>query len=251
MIVPFISVEDWSFDEFFDRLVKADDDLQLYPCIAAGRDLISQAHLDLHPFFQFATENEFALKVWTMQECVITNHFSQVLFYLLSEIRNVHLRAILTPVVMGEHSPVRNGIAYGSHPHLLSKLCKDLGIDTKAIKPAPFTLEFANLLTECTTSLLYAFGVLGVGNEALLIPEYTAVERAFSRHFEPKIYKAFLRANIEEDKSHSNLFEIATICLLNSENDQQVYIKGAYDGVFGRVKYYDSLLDHCRQATKG
>lgn len=243
--MPYVEAETWSFNDFFDQLPIVEDHIKSHPAIVAGRNILSQAQIGNHAFFAFACKNRRALEIWAMQESVITNHFSQILFYLLSQVRNVHLRAVLMPVAAGEHSPVRNGIAYNAHPHLLSKLCKDLNIDVSTIVPLPFTLAFAQLLTDCTKSLLYAFGVLGIGNEALLVPEYTAVERAFSCHYPSEVYRRFLRANIEEDKSHANLFEIAATCIMKSEADQQSYIQGARDGVSTRISYYDFLLEYC------
>ncbi|MEA2907915.1 MAG: hypothetical protein QOI12_5302 [Alphaproteobacteria bacterium] len=246
MSAPHLTKETWFFDDFFAPATKADDRLEDCNAIMQGRSILDEAKIDGHPFFLYATSSRESLRVWAMQESVVTNHFSQVLFAMLALINNVHVRSILVPVVWDEHSSLRNGVAFRSHPQLLANLIADLGIEKSKIKPLPFTLRFADLLTDSISSLLYALGVLGIGNESMLIPEYIAVEKAFAAHYPKKLYSPFLRANIEEDKTHSRLLEVAAACLIRNHDDENEYVRGAHEGVNGRLQYYDALLSHCQ-----
>src|SRR5207249_697735 len=93
-------------------------------------------------------------------------------------IKNVHVRSMLLPVVSGEHSPVRNGIAERSHPWLIWRLCRSLGIgDT--ITPTRAVVEFITTLERTSSDPMRALGAFGVGNELMLLSEYRAVEHCF------------------------------------------------------------------------
>jgi Iron-containing redox enzyme len=241
---PEIDVNEWKFADFFNPLPFAAMP-ELPPAfIIDGRIALESSTIENHPFFEFAAVNKAALVCWVSQEVVITNLFAQVLFNLLSKIENVHLRSIVTPVAAGEHSSLRSGVAYGSHPHLLSKLALDVGLTPTEVKPLNFTVEFAHALSSSTDDLAFSLGFLGIGNESLLVPEYTAVEAAFEKHFSREVYRPFLRANIEEDKAHSGLMELAAINLVNSDSSAEKYAEGARAGVDSRLKYYGHLLDY-------
>jgi hypothetical protein len=239
-----MSLSGWSFDKHFRSAQQNAADAAQFPAIIEARLLLSRCEIGEHKFFSYAANHREALMWWTSQEAVITNHFSQVLFRLLSTIENVHVRSILAPVVVGEHSALREGIAYGSHPHLLSKLVVDIGIDPNSVVPLPMTVAFANALEGCVKEIPYALGFLGVGNEAMLVPEYTAIEAAFSRHYPRDVYRPFLRANIEEDINHKNLMEIAAANCINNPHESELYINGARDGINARIKYYNDLYDY-------
>ena len=190
----------WRFDDYYTPIDPAAGPTSI---IGSARLIVKDSSIANHPFFGFTRTHRAALVEWAKQECVVTNHFSFALLSLLAKIKNVHLRSLLIPIVVGEHSPVRDGYAYHSHPHLLSKLVIDLGVSTNEISPLPFTEHFIDILFCANESVAYSIGVLGVGNEALLVPEYGAVEEAFSPHFHSAIYRPFLRANVEEESGYT------------------------------------------------
>jgi len=232
---------DWKFDDHFNKISTSLEDVDTHASIVLGRQVLEMSAIHGHPFFQLARRHRTALLIWAAQECVITNHFSQVLFGLMSLIKNVHVRSLITPVVTGEHSAVKQGKAFGSHPHLLSKLIEDIGLQGELVTPLAPTIEFADFLSSSTRNLFYGLGALGIGNESMLIPEYLQIENAFSKHFPRRIYRPFLRANIEEDKEHSGLMEYAAVALFEKLKDEKDYLSGASDGVNARVKYYDQM----------
>jgi hypothetical protein len=236
-----LSAARWSFSEHFG-------DVQLVsepgrdPTIQAARGYLASAAIANHLFFRKAFGKQNALALWAAQESVITNHFSQTLFAMMSLIKNVHLRSALLPVVTGEHSELRGGRAVGSHPHLLAKLVADLGVAPEAVEPIEPTIRFADVLTDSLCSLPRALGCLGIGNEAMLVPEYTAVEKLFAELYPRELYRPFLRANIEEDRHHSNLMEIAAVSIFRCEYDRAEFLEGARIGINGRLRYYDGLI---------
>jgi len=233
---------DWKFEEYFSALDNKHADTN-NAVILQARRILNDCEISKHQFFVTARKNSNALRVWAAQEAVITNHFSQVLLCFLSQVKNVHIRSLLMPVIAGEHSEIKKGLAYGSHPNLLAKLVQDLGISTSEIRPIECTVQFANALDRSTLNWFEGLGFLGIGNEAMLVPEYEAVETAFAHHFERSIYRPFLRANIEEDKSHSDLMDQAAMFTISSEADASKYLEGARSGVASRLEYYDRLLE--------
>jgi hypothetical protein len=241
MPVETLSLTDWRFSEYFDA-----PELASLPehdrTIQAARSYLASANIADHPFFIKAAGNKDALALWTSQESVITNHFSQTLFAMMALIKNVHIRSFLLPVVAGEHSALKGGLATGAHPHLLAKLVEDTGMCPADVRPVSATIQFGGVLTASLSSLPRALGCLGIGNEAMLIPEYTAVEKLFAGLHPRAIFRPFLRANIEEDKTHSALMEIAAISTFNSELERNEFLAGAYEGVDARVRYYDRLI---------
>lgn len=233
----------WIFDDYFAPLQAP---IALPQFIERSREIVAKSAIESHPFFSLARENPSALNEWTKQECVITNHFSLALLAMMASITNVHVRSLLMPVVAGEHSPIRHGRAYGSHPNLLAKLVTDLKIDPASITPLPFTATFVSQLFATGRSLPFWLGVLGVGNEALLVPEYGAVRVAFGFHHPSKVYRPFLTANIEEDSQHSALIEEAAACICVTEASKEGFLLGARRGVEARMSYYDALECHIR-----
>lgn len=232
---------DWVYSDYFtppniDQIEINSD------YVNQARQALDDAKIGDHEFFDLAAKRPDLLLVWTAQESVITNHFSQVLLQFLAGVKNVHVRSRLMPVVAGEHSKLKDGVAFGSHPHLLSRLVTDLGIDSEQIKPLKCTVRFADLLSRAIEEWYYGLGFLGIGNEAMLVPEYEAVETAFSEHYDRDIFRPFLRANIEEDKSHSSIMDDAAALTIRSNEDGERYLQGAIDGVKARSRYYDDLV---------
>jgi hypothetical protein len=229
---------DWKFAESFAPLRQARNN----EAITKASSYLADAQIKEHRFFQFAATHRSAMLLWTSQEVVTSNAFSQVLFALYATLKNVNLRSFLLPVVVGEHSKLKDGIAFNSHPYLLSKLCIDIGLEPEKIKPLDCTRAFIQALAQACTNNLYGLGLIGIGNEKMLIEEYSAVEVAFSTHFPAHIYKPFLRANIEEDSQHSALIEQAAAALISGGQPVNDFLRGARDGIAARLTYYDRLL---------
>lgn len=211
--------------------------------IAEAEAIEAAANIGRHPFFQTAYQRSDALRLWTAQEAVVTNPFSQILFATLAGIRNVHVRALLLPVVQGEHGKFARDRAQSSHPWLIWELCRSIGLGDQPIIPTRAVLNFVATLERTTSSPMRALGALGIGNELMLLSEYAAIERCFDRNFPQASYKAFLEGNINEDEVHTQLIERAAIALANSGGDARDFVEGARLGVNARVAYYDALLE--------
>ena len=209
--------------------------------ITQAIDIERSAQIERHSFFSLANSELAALKFWVSQEAVVTNPFSQVLFSTLSHINNVHVRALLMPVVSGEHGSFVNGIAKHSHPWLIWNLCKSIGIDYEHIKCSKAVTEFIHTLRETSSNPMRSLGALGIGNELMLLAEYKAIEHSFELQCPHADYKAFLHGNITEDEHHTKLIEMAATALANSGFSERDFLEGAEIGVRARVKYYDQL----------
>ena len=135
-----LSAENWTFKDHFEP-PRLRDDQELDPTIQAARAYLALAAIDHHPFFHIAIGNREALQIWAAQESVITNYFSQTLFSMMALIKNVHLRSVLLPVAVGEHSALKGGQAVGSHPHLLAKLVIDIGCIPETIHHSKLPME--------------------------------------------------------------------------------------------------------------
>jgi hypothetical protein len=245
LTIPPVS-DDWKFEDYFGKLsVTATSDF----CSADILKILADNSIEKHQFFDLAKSKKCFLTEWVKQECIVTNHFSLALLCFLASIKNVHLRSLLMPVVTGEHSKLRDGVAFGSHPYLLAKLAADLSIDSMAVKPEQFTIDFIETLFSETKSTAYRLGLLGIGNEALLIPEYTAVRDVFALHYDRKLFRPFLTANIEEDSQHASLMETAARFVCKSQSDWEEFILGGRDGVNARIQYYDALVAHSKGLT--
>ncbi|MGH9969759.1 MAG: iron-containing redox enzyme family protein [Pyrinomonadaceae bacterium] len=210
--------------------------------VAAAEALERSAKIEEHPFFALARQNRQALVLWASQEAIVTNPFSQILFRVLSNIKNVHVRSILLPVVLGEHSELRNGVADKSHPWLIWNLCRSLGLSEADIKPTGAVVNFISVLEAVVDCPMRALGSLGVGNELMLLAEYRAVETCFDLICPEADYKEFLHANISEDEAHTALIGKAAASLTNLGYASEDFIEGAREGVNARVAYYDALL---------
>lgn len=235
-------------------ILSADQDvteLEYFAPLAFGGDrafvleaeaIESAARIGSHPFFDRASESPDALKLWVSQEAVVTNPFSQILFLTLSNVRNVHVRALLLPVIFGEHGKFSIDHAGSSHPWLIWELCRSLGIGGAPIVPTRAVREFVQTLEKVACNPMLALGALGIGNELMLISEYTAIERCFDRLFPEAKYQAFLRGNINEDEVHTQLIQRAAVALVSMGEDSRKFVEGARLGVEARVAYYDALL---------
>ena len=200
------------------------------------------AKIENHAFFGLAKRNPRALLVWASQEAIVTNPFSQLLLRAIGNIKNVHIRSLLIPVVAGEHSHLKNGIAHESHPWLIWTLCKSLGLSYEDLRPTKAVADFITALAATIDFPMQALGCLGVGNELMLLSEYAAVEECFDLMYPDAEYKKFLRANISEDEGHTALIEIAAGELTRFGYDPKEFVNGARAGVAARVAYYDSLI---------
>ena len=198
--------------------------------------------IENHPFFKSAVNDRRAMILWTAQEAIVTNPFSQILFKVIGNIKNVHIRSLLMPVVYGEHSKVRKGTADKSHPWLIWRLCKSLGIGENDIKPTQAIIDFIEVLESSIDNPMYALGVLGIGNEKMLLAEYRAVEACFDSACPDADYRDFLHANIEEDVVHTQLIGSAAAAMAAMGDNPDDFIAGAKEGVVARVRYYDALL---------
>jgi hypothetical protein len=205
--------------------------------------LADESGIENHAFFDLAALDRRALEFWSAQEAVTTNAFSQLLLLCCAHLPNVHARATFLPVIAGEHHELRSGIASRSHPWLLKRLCESLQVDVRRISPAPCTLLFIKALADCVVDPLSGLGALGVGNERMLVPEYTAVESAFRTCIPTADFSGFLNSNINEDVGHSALLEALGTYLVGSATDLEKYTKGARIGVNARLHYYDHLRD--------
>jgi heme oxygenase-like protein len=210
--------------------------------VTVAETIERDAKIENHAFFNVAKQNREALILWTSQEAIVTNPFSQILFRVISNIRNVHVRSILLPVVHGEHSSVRGGIAEKSHPWLIWRLCRSIGISETEIRPTEAIRRFIRVLELAADSPMRALGVLGIGNELMLLAEYGAVEACFDSVCPEADYKDFLHANIGEDETHTKLIGNAAAALTNFGYSSDEFITGAKEGVTARVEYYDRLL---------
>ncbi len=238
-----IDFKNLKMSEYFEPLKENPDRSFVEVASKIERD----AKIENHPFFATAKNSRDAMILWTSQEAIVTNPFSQILFQLMSNVKNVHVRSILIPVVGGEHSKVKAGTATKSHPWLIWKLCRSLNIEAKDIKPTHAIIDFIKVLSDAAENPMYGLGVLGIGNELMLLAEYRAVESCFDVACPEADYRDFLHANIEEDEAHSRLIGDAAASLAALGFDSNDFLRGAKDGVQARVSYYDSLLNEIKK----
>lgn len=88
---------------------------------------------------------------------------------------------------------------------------------------------------------MFALGVLGIGNEQMLLAEYRAVERCFDEACPDADYRDFLHANIGEDEVHTKLIGDAASALAALGSSRDEFVEGAVVGIAARVRYYDQL----------
>jgi hypothetical protein len=119
-----------------------------------------------------------------------------------------------------------------------------MSIPTESVKPFPETERFlAHLYAECCSETIRGVGAIGIGNEALLVPEYTAVRAAFETSWPEADHRPFLNANIEEDTEHALLMAEIAAVLIADGADPQAYLSAAKEAVASRISYYDRLLE--------
>jgi hypothetical protein len=242
--VEVIPAHGWRFDQFFKPLEPGPFAAQ----VQEVSRISDNSGVERHPFFAFAGTQRRALEVWAEQEAVTTNAFSQMLLICCSHIKNVHARTAFMPVIGGEHHGLTHRTADKSHPWLLKTLCESLGIDTLSIEPAACTVGFLRTLCDAVSDPFCGLAALGVGNERMLIPEYTAVRTAFDRAAPNAAYASFLNSNIAEDVSHSTILQDISACLIQTDEEFSRYREGAVKGVTARMTYYDQLLELVRSS---
>jgi hypothetical protein len=125
---------------------------------------------------------------------------------------------------------------------LIWQLCKSVGLNEKSIVVTEAVAAFIQTLENSARSPMRALGVLGIGNERMLIAEYRAIESCFDIALPSADYKNFLHANICEDESHTRLIAEAATAMATIGYDRTEFVIGAKEGVAARVRYYDTLL---------
>jgi len=234
---------EWNYEEYFSP---PSSPLR-HPVIFEVEKYVETRHLQAHPFFEVAIESPEALKMWVTQEIVMTNPFSQIVLKAASLFKNVHLRAMLTEVALGEHGRVKDGVAKAAHPWLLHLLRESLSIPIESICPFPETQEFLQGLSNGCNSPIEAVAAIGVGNERLIIPEYEAIKRCFAAASPTANYKPFLDANIHEDITHSSLlYDVATHLIARGAK-AEAYLEAAIRAVDRRYYYFDQLYNRVKK----
>jgi hypothetical protein len=228
-----------SIGDYFDPLPEKLD----FTFVREAEKIERDAKIEKHPFFEVARDSKEAMILWTSQEAIITNPFSQILFSVLGKLKNVHLRSLLLPVVDGEHSRLKNGIAKNSHPWLMWKLCKSIGLTKDKIVPTKAIIDFIHVLEKSIHNPMFSLGLLGIGNELILLSEYKEIEKCFDNVFPDAEYKHFLNANIDEDETHAALIGTAAAAMSQMGFDSNDFLEGAKVGVKARIDYYTDLLN--------
>ena len=240
-LVP--TTKTWNYDEWFAKPAalqhKALKDAEAY---------VKEIRLDKHPFFTIAQRSVDALLLWTKQELVMTGPFSRIVLRAASMVENVHIRSILMEVAHGEHGKLDGVFAKASHPWLLHLLGESLQIDKDSVTPLPETSAFLLGLEADLQHPLSAIAGIGIGNERLIIQEYTAVKRCFRAVLPQAVFEPFLNANLEEDVGHSRLCSLAAACLIKNDSDASFYLNAAKKSVDRRVSYFDALRARCETA---
>jgi len=243
-----VDLNNWSYTKHF--LPPAFSGL--HPVIEDVEQYIEATNLSSHEFFAIAANSELALKMWLSQELVMTNAFSQVVLAAASRVPNVHVRAVLAEVAYGEHGHVREGLARRAHPWLLHRLADSVNLDPTAVVPYDCTAALiSQLAASVEEGTLVAVAWIGVGNERLIIPEYSAIEKCFAAVMAKATYEPFLQANLKEDVLHSRLcYEVAS-SLITNEDDARRFYNAAVASVRGRCEYFDALADAVRGLSGG
>jgi hypothetical protein len=216
---------------------------QLHPAVRLAEEKMADAHIEDHDFFNLATGNRQLISIWVAQELFVTNPFAILLLGLARRLENVHLRSLVVAVAAGEHSLPKSGVAVGSHPWLLFTLAKSMNIDLDTKVELRGTRAFlATLESSCERSTIAAVGALGVGNEALLVPEYGRMLEVFKASWPEVGAEKFLNANINEDRHHARLMGQLATAILREGASERDYLAAADAAVAARVDYYDGLL---------
>lgn len=236
--VDMLRLDEWCYGSWFDAPIATG----LPSVRPAAERLAADAELEKHPFFICALADPRAVLCWLTQELIITNAFSQLVLAAAAVLPNVHHRSILAEVASGEHGKFRDGAARAAHPSLLERLRTSIGIERSDVKPLAPTVHFLSRLASRIPDPIASVAFIGVGNERLIEPEYTAVEKCFDRHFPDASYRPFLHANVNEDILHSNLCYDLADALIETEADRDRYISEARLAIASRVQYFDELL---------
>jgi len=210
--------------------------------VRRANNLVDDANIETHEFFRRARQDKRLLRLWAGQEAVVTGPFSQLLLVVAAGIKNVHLRAAIMQVIDGEHGPLKSGVAVKAHPWLLHKLCTSMSLTAIELTAIPPTVQFLSSMADATGDIMSALGLFGVGNERMLIPEYSAVEECFASSYPEADASHFLQANIMEDADHTRIIEEIAQVLITQGYNEERYLDGARKGVAARITYYDELL---------
>ncbi len=232
-------LNDWEYSDYF--LPNDQWDGRWHPVITKIETYLKDNALDQHPFFELAASNRGVLRLWVTQELVMTNSFSQIVLRAASNVRNVHVRSILCEVASGEHGRFRRGGAFKSHPWLLHKLGKSLDVAESDVGPLGPTRRLIERLASTADRPLEALAFIGVGNERLIIPEYTAIKRCFEALLPGGDYEPFLDANLTEDEVHSKLCFDAASILIAAGGSAERYLEMAIESIECRFRYFDEL----------
>ncbi len=228
----------WSHSEWFGTHAAGTG----HPVVEKALAVADDSRIGEHPFFTRASRSTAALRLWITQEMHVTGPFSQLLLHVAASIKNVHTRTRVVEVAYGEHGRMKGSVAEQAHPWLLDRLRRRVGIPPDEVIELPETAVFLEeLRKECSGSLPRAVGALGVGNERLVVWEYSAVKRAFMNAWPGAGAGEFLDANIEEDTRHSALMLQAADGLIDSSRDADEFYEGAVSAVASRLRYYDAM----------
>src|SRR5215469_9780630 len=232
-----------------DYLEVPDFDFEI-PEIREAESYLTEVAIDRHQFFECAAKQPEYLQLWAEQELIVSSLFSQSLAEWIGRLDNCYVRRVVLSVLVGEHGEGSLG-ATGAHPVLAESMCVSLGTKLDRIVASPATVEFVAEMKTATRHVMFGAGFLGIGNERMLIPEYSAAMRCFEIILPKASYKPFLLANIHEDSLHSELIERATRGLVSLGYDPKGFLDGAWTGVNSRVRYFDKLLEICeKEATR-
>lgn len=235
-----IGLADWDYATFFDP---ATAKLSCAPINDEVERYVEEAQLEKHPFFDRAISNRSTLALWVSQELVMTNAFSQLVLGAAATCRNVHARAVLTEIAWGEHGRMRDLVAKHAHPWLLEQLRESVHLPRDVVCPLGPTIAFIERLSAHIGDALEAVAFIGVGNERLIVPEYTAVERCFEALWPDSDFKPFLEANLNEDIWHSELSYILANMLITNNNERERFLVASQEAIKSRVEYFDELLE--------
>lgn len=235
-----IDLNGWTYDDHF----ASPGEGELHPVVDRVEDYIVRRDLGSHPFFARARASKAALEVWVSQELVMTNAFSQIVLAAASRIGNVHLRASLTEVAWGEHGRFRKGGAYKSHPWLLHRLRQSVRLVPSRVRPIQATRVLIDDLQRAIDVPIRAAAAIGVGNERLIVPEYTAIRECFEVMWPDAEFVPFLKANVTEDVVHARLCYEAASSMIRLGASADEYYEAAVASIESRWTYFDALLDH-------
>lgn len=234
----------WIFEEWFSIPVTEAP----HPVVRQAENYLLDKHIERHEFFEYAAHSPQALREWVTQEIIVTGPFSQLLLQVSAIIKNVHVRSMVVEVASEEHGgTISKTIAEESHPWLLREMMDSMNIPSESIQPYPETDEFLDILRQECYDPLRGIAALGVGNERLLIPEYGAVKNAFAQGWPTCKYQAFLDANIEADKRHSELMSEAAVALIAQGAEPSSYLDAAIHAIDARYEFYNKLLSRVKQ----